>query len=381
MTTKRFQIAIIVETINVYGYGIIRGICNALSEYPVCTIFYEERTLDSSPPSWLHHWKGDGIIVRDRSGKSCKIALKTSAKIVDLSERRHPGIPTIVSDHTACSQLAVGHLKERGFEHFAFVGIKDRPFSEKRRNAFLKEVGECPVFDLPNDEKAFSSWGTDHTKLIKWLKSLPKPAGIMACYDLVGVRILQSCNLAEISVPESIAVIGVNNDELQCTMTNPPMSSVLQNQERIGYEAFALLYRLMQGETPPLEPLMIPPVKVISRRSTDILVISDKLVIKAIQLIREYACEGIAITDIASQVGVSRRTLERRFFKSVGKTPHDEIVSSQIKLSCDLLVETRLTLESITKRIGFHSVSHFTSLFERMMNMPPNEYRKKHRML
>ena len=377
---KRFQIAIIVETMNEYGRGIIRGICRALKEYPTCTIFYEERTLDSSPPSWLSRWKGDGIIVRDRSGESCQIALKTPAKIVDLSERRHPGIPTVISDHAACSVLAATYLKDRGFYNFGFVGIKSRPFSEKRRDAFLQEVGECSVFELPNDELAFSSWGADHSRLIQWLNQLPKPVGIMACYDLVGVRVLQSCNLAGIGVPDSVAVIGVNNDELQCTMTNPSMSSVVQNQEKIGYEACVLLHRLMRKEPTPKEPMVIPPVGIVSRRSTDVLVMPDTLVVKTVQLIREHACEGMTIASIAAKLRVSRRTLERRFFKSMNKTLHDEIIGTQIKFACELLSNTRLTLESITKRIGFHSTSHFSILFEKLNGMTPNEYRKKHRI-
>ncbi|MGL4593165.1 MAG: hypothetical protein ACRCUY_00385 [Thermoguttaceae bacterium] len=166
---SRLQIAIIVETMNAYGQGIVQGICDFLREQSPCTLFYEERTLDSPPPKWLKTWKGDGIIVRDRSGESCKIALKTGAAVVDLSERRAPGVPTVISDHAACSRLAAEHLKQCGFKHFAFLGIQGRPFSELRCAAFAEIVGDnCYVYNLSDQERAPASWDADNSNLAQW---------------------------------------------------------------------------------------------------------------------------------------------------------------------------------------------------------------------
>jgi LacI family transcriptional regulator len=305
------------------------------------------------------------------------MALATGAKVVDLSERRHPGVPTIFSDHTACSRLAAEHLFQRGFIHFAFVGIKGRPFSEKRRDAFVKAVGNAHLFELQDDEQAFASWGNDYSDLTDWLIQLPKPIGIMACYDLAGIGVLQACRFAGISVPETVAVIGVNNDELQCSMSNPPMSSVVQNQERIGYEACELLFQLMKGEPIPLETRFIEPRGVVARRSTDILVVPDQLVVRAIRMIREHACEGLLIKDIAQQLGVSRRTLERRFIKATNRTPHQEITTAQLKRACELLTETTLPIRVVAKRIGLKSLPHFTQLFLEEIGLRPLDYRRK----
>ena len=373
---QRKQVAIIIETMNAYGQGIIRGIWRSLQEHSPCTIFYEERTLDTPPPVWLKNWEGDGIIVRDRSGKSCRLAMKTNAKVVDLSEKRHPGVPTVLTDHALCSELAAEHLKSCRLNEFAFVGIKNRPFSDKRRDAFIKAVECCHVFELRDNEQALSSWGADDSRFIRWLKKLPKPIGIMACYDLAGVRVLQSCNMIGINVPESVAVIGVNNDELQCSMTNPPMSSVIQNQERVGYEACQLLHRLMNGQEEPSASLVIPPLGVASRRSTDILVIPDQYVVHALNLIHEHACEGITINNIARKLNVSRRTLERKFYAHLEKTLHDELVNTQMKRASELLVFSRLTLANVAKQVGFNSVSHFSAVFAKQYGVCPNEYRK-----
>ena len=371
-----YRLAVIIETMNTYGRGLIDGVCRSLSEQPPCTLFFEERTLDSPPPAWLAKWKGDGIIVRDRTGKSCRLALKTGAQVVDLSERRQSRVATVHSDHAACSRLAAEHLLQRGFEHFAFVGIRGRPFSDKRRDAFLQAVGDAHVFELPDDERAFASWGSDYTALANWLQGLPKPIGLMACYDMPGISVLQACRLTGISVPGSVAVVGVNNDELQCALSNPPMSSVAQNQERIGYEACDLLFRLMRGEPAPSEPLYIAPKGVVTRHSTDTLIVADSLVFRAIRLIREHACKGMGITDLTERLGVSRRTLERRFSKVLRHSPHREIVVTQMNHARELLIGTTLPLRVVAKRIGLKSLPHFTQLFIAEYGIRPLDFRR-----
>lgn len=374
-----YKIAIIIETINTYGQGVVRGIYRYMNEQPGQTLFFEERTLDSPPPAWLADWRGDGIIVRDRNGRSCEIALRTGAKVVDLSECRHPGIPTVYSDYTECSRLAAEHLFRRGLTNFAFVGIKDRPFSQKRGDAFIQAVGHAETFEIQDEELAFASWGNDYSRLTEWLKALPKPVGIMTCYDMPGVGVLQACRLAEISVPDDVAVIGVNNDELHCNMASPPLSSVAQNQERVGYEACDLLFSLLEGRGDEETERFVSPLGVIGRRSTDVLVIPDPLVLRCVRMIRERACQGLEVNDLATQLGVSRRTLERRFVKAMDLTPHDEIVRTRINRAKELLSETTLPLQIVAKRIGLKSLHYFTKMFVGETGMRPLEFRRRNR--
>ncbi|MGL4594567.1 MAG: helix-turn-helix domain-containing protein [Thermoguttaceae bacterium] len=227
------------------------------------------------------------------------------------------------------------------------------------------------------------------TPCAQWLHSLPKPIGLMACYDLAGVRVLQTCNQAGIDVPGAVAVIGVNNDPIQCVMTNPPMSSVVQNQVRLGYDAGVLLYRLIRerftNETADgthqdrlartISVQQIPPLGVAARQSTDIIVVPDPLVVRAIRLIREHACSGFSVTKLAEELRVERRTLERRFRKIIGRSPHDEISETQIRQAKELLRFTRLTVAAITRRVGFKSVPHFTAQFIKYAGERPGEYR------
>lgn len=377
MNSTTYKIAIIIETINSYGQGIVRGIYRFLKSYPGQTLFFEERTLDSPPPAWLADWQGDGIIVRDKNGKSCDLALRTGAKIVDLSECRHPGIPTVYSNYTECSRLAAEHLLQRGLSHFAFVGIKGRPFSQKRCDAFLRAVGDADVFEIQDNELAFASWGNDYSKLIDWLRRLPKPVGIMTCYDMPGIGVLQACRLAGINVPDEVAVIGVNNDELHCNMAIPSLSSVAQNQERVGYEACDLLFGLLENRPDLNIERFVSPLGVIARTSTDILLIPDVLVLRAVKRIREQACSGLEVNDLAQGLNISRRTLERRFVKIMSRTPHEEIVRTRITRAKELLIETTLPLQVVAKKVGIKSLHYFTKLFIRETGIRPVDFRRK----
>lgn len=376
--SQRFRVAFIVETANIYGQGIMLGVSQYVKEYGPWTIYYEERSLDSAPPHWLSNWEGDGIILRDRSGESCKLALRKNAAIVDLSENRRPGVPTVISDHKMTSQLAAKHLLDIGFTNFAFVSLRQRPFSDIRKEAFREYLGkDCPFFELRDSNGTIFSDATTQTQFRKWLKALPKPVGIMACYDLAGLFVLQACQEAGISVPDEVAVVGVNNDPLQCTLSTPSMTSVDQDPRSIGYEACALLHKLMRGDKEVPTKIVIPALGVVPRRSTDIFLVPDPIVVKAVHVIREHAAEGLTVQDVASFLGIARRTLERRFIKHLGKTPYDEIADVQIRLACDLLKNTKLTIQVIAKRIGFTQASNFSAFFRKRTGKSPFTYRNK----
>ena len=375
---QRYKVAFIVETANIYGQGLMVGVSQYIKEHGPWIVHYEERSLDSSPPRWLSKWDGDGIIIRDRSGESCKLALQTEAAVVDLSENRQPGIPTVISDHRMTSELAAKHLLDIGFTNFAFVSLRQRPFSNVRKEAFREFIKQdCPVYELRDINGTIFSDSKERKQFGNWLKSLTKPVGIMACYDLVGLFVLQVCQETGISVPDEAAVVGVNNDPLQCTLSTPPMTSVVQDTQSIGYEACALLHKLMQGEPVLQKRKMIPALGVVPRRSTDIFLVPDPIVVKAIHVIRENVIEGMTVQAVASHLGIARRTLERRFIKHLGKTPYDEIADAQIRIACDLLQNTKLTTQAIARRIGFSQASNFSAFFKKRTGKSPFSYRNK----
>ncbi len=376
-----YSVAILVETANAYSRGIVEGISRYIFENGPWNIYYEERALDSPSPTWLKTWHGDGIIVRSRNPKLTQLALQTGASVVDLGENRIPGVPTIYPDYDGCSRLAVEHLKQREFRHFAYLGIAGRNFSQRRMAAFknyARDSESVSVLEMAQRDLTKSPFQTNHG-LGDWLQKLPKPCGLMVCYDLLGIYVIQACLASSIRIPEDIAVVGVNNDEIQCLMTPIPLSSVVQDTNRAGREAAALLQSLMDGAAPPETPKIIPPLYVEARQSTDTMAVQDSLVKNALVIIRERGCLGITVQEIVEELSVSRRLLERRFTQTLNHSIHDEIRRVQMNRAWELLRGSSLTLDTIARRIGFSAASHFSAAFKDFYNRRPGEVREASR--
>jgi LacI family transcriptional regulator len=171
-------------------------------------------------------------------------------------------------------------------------------------------------------------------------------------------------------------VIGVDNDRLLCDLADPPLSSVICNTHRTGYEAAALLDRMMSGEPVPPEACLIKPLGIETRQSTDILAIDDPHVAVAVRFIREQACTGIQVSDVLQHVPFSRRVLESRFRKILDRTPHEEIARLRIDRVKQLLVETDLPLLVIASRAGFQHVEYMTVAFKKQVGVPPSKFRQ-----
>jgi LacI family transcriptional regulator len=211
----------------------------------------------------------------------------------------------------------------------------------------------------------------------QWLLALPRPVGVMACYDIRARHVLDACRRVGLAVPDQVAVIGVDNDEFLCDLSDPPLSSVAPDTRRTGYEAAALLDRLMSGrERRRGQAIFVEPLGVVARRSTDVLALGDADVSAAVRFIREHACDGIAVKDLLAEVPLSRRVLEDRFRKLLGRTPHDEIARVRFERVRQLLRETRLPLAEIARRSGFRNAEYLATAFRRQLGTSPNAYRK-----
>lgn len=372
-----FKVAVLVESANAYSRGLLQGIAQYLWENGPWNIYYEERALDSPTPLWLKDWKGDGIIVRSQTPVVTKAAVATGAKVVDLSETRLPGLPTIYHDYAASSRLAAEHLKEHFYQNFGYVGIRGRYFSRVRQSAFCEILnGNVSVLELEPED--LQKNGLSGYKVLKdWLVNLPKPCGIMVCYDLVGIYVIQACRQAEIHVPEDVAVVGVNNDELQCRLSPVSLTSVAVNTFQSGYEAARLLHKLMLGDPPPIHPTIIPVTQIVVRKSTDSYAVSDSIVHQALQYIGKNACSGTTVQGVAAALGVNRRLLERRFQKTMERTVHDEIIRVQMNRANELLQNTDLTLEVIAHRVGFANASYFAAAYKKIYHQTPKKREQK----
>jgi LacI family transcriptional regulator len=271
--------------------------------------------------------------------------------------------------------LGINHFRDRGFVRFAYCGVPAERIWPPT-NVIFRQLAEkagyrCDVY-LPAMDPGALTLRLAH--LAEWLKSLEKPVALLAASDGRAREVLDACRLAGLHVPEEVAVLGVNDDEMICEMANPPLSSVVHNARRVGYEAAAMLDRLMQGKK-VVADIVVDPLGVKCRQSTDLLAIEDPEVAKAVRFIREHSCEGIRVDDVLDQVALSRRALEKRFRAAVGRPPHMEIRRAQLERVKELLVGSDFKLEKIAEVTGFSSAQYLAGLFHRVMKMTPGAWR------
>jgi LacI family transcriptional regulator len=291
--------------------------------------------------------------------------------------------PLVHVDNPAIARLAAEHLMERGFRQFGYFGIHGENWSDQRYAGFCTAVEgvqrEVPIFRLLRDSSGRRSWERSENKLARWIRALPKPAGIMVCSDQRGQQFLEACRRARVSVPDELAVVSVDNDEPLCEVCLPTLSSVEPGHASVGYQAAALLDSLLKGVSSPKQPMLLKPNETITRLSTDVLAVADPAVRAALRLIREQAHLRIRIDSIAHEVGVSRSVLHRRFRALLNRSINEELMSARIKVARELLTKTDLPLAGVAERSGFGAQEYLGAVFKQRLGKTPAQVRAERR--
>lgn len=385
--TRPPHVSLIIETSTSYGRRLFHGIGHYLQVNGPWSVYVEQRSIYDPPPPWLKSWDGDGIISRAAYPEIAQLVRTLNIPTVDLNEQvTGLGLPLIFNDHFAIGRMAAEHLLERGFTQFAFIGHPGIYWSENRLRGFREtvEAAGWPCDEFRPTGKTLRryhqrSWEKEIDEVAQWVRALPKPAGLMACNDFRAIQLLDACRRAEVAVPEEVAVIGVDDEEVACQLSNPPLSSVVPNAVHIGFEAAALLDLLMKKKKSPYRELYVPPIGIVSRRSTDAMAISDPTVATAMRFIRERACDGIDVSDVLAHLAVSRSTLQRRFDRVLQRSIHDAIIGERLRKVKELLVETTLSREEITRRTGFSHPEYLSAVFKEHNRLTLRDFRQLHR--
>jgi LacI family transcriptional regulator len=384
LSRRRPHIALIIETSLGSGRDILRGVARYVREHEPWSLYHEPHGLEESIPRWVSRWRGDGIIARIQTRSMAKVLSACRIPVVDvLGVVPDLSFPLVHVDNAAIARLAAEHLLERGFRQFGFFGI-DENWSEIRyQNLCVAVQGvqrEVPIYRLPRDSSGRRSWERSENNLSRWIRALPKPAGVMVCSDQRGQQFLEACRRAGVSVPDEIAVVGVDDDEPLCDVCLPPLSSVDPGHASVGYEAAALLERLLKGSAAPKEPVLLKPTEVITRLSSDVLAVPDPAVGTALRLIREQAHLRLRVDSIAREVGLSRSVLQRRFRAVLNRSVHQEILNARIKYARELLTKTDLTFSAVSERSGFgpHQ-EYFGAVFKKRLGKTPGQVRAESR--
>lgn len=377
----RRRVAFLIETSKAFGRGVLAGAGKYARLHGRWTTYIEERGLDDPVPDWLSAAELDGILLRSRRPAIIRKVLELDVPVVALGEENPPDATCVMNDDAACARLAADHLLQRGFQHYAYVGLKGYIWSDARRASFtdhLEQAGfDCDVLETAANTDRESSWYLRRDRIAKWIRSLPKPVGIMACYDAAARMLLDVCREETVMVPEQVAILGVDNDEVLCELCDPPLTSVAPDTEAIGAEAARLLDELISQGSTATQHVIVAPRNVVTRASTDTMAIDEPAVATALGIIRRNACDGLDVSDVLERVPLSRRTLERRFRTLLGHSPLSEIRQVRLRRVKELLVETDLKLDAIARMAGYSYTAYMVAQFREAEGVTPGQYRQK----
>jgi LacI family transcriptional regulator len=283
----------------------------------------------------------------------------------------------VSGDEESAGRMGAEHLLDRGFANFGFIKQGETWYSQRRLDGFREVIERqpgrrCAVLTAP-----MSRDEADPKGVRRWLAELPKPIAIMAATDFLGGQVIDQAVALGLSVPDDVAVLGVDNNKWDVAMASLPLSSIEHDLRQIGYRAAELLDGLMDGGAPPAKPRPVPPIGVVSRHSTDVVLTKDPLVGQALAYIRDHCVDGINVDDVLNALGVSRRKLEMHMNRVTGQSPKTAISRAQVERAKRMLTGSADTMDQIARACGWDLTNRFFIVFKRITGMTPGQYRRR----
>jgi LacI family transcriptional regulator len=383
MNQKISKVGLFIESSRASGRALLQGVAKYAHHHGPWSFYWEPGGLEKAWPR-LKSLELDGLILRDVDKLDEALAFGIPAVVVGHQRGEVVGALNVVTDSEAVGRMAAEHLMACGFKDFAFCGVtasgvQHTSWSGRRLESFsarLKEAGfNCRQFI--SSSSSTRSLQQQRRRLAGWLLTLPKPVGVMACNDDCGAEVMEACKLAGLKVPDAVGVIGADNDEVVCGLSDPALSSVAINFERAGYEAAQALDDMMRRRGSGRSQITVQATHIAERKSTDVVAVENAQLARALRFIRDHARAAIAVTDVARAAGLSRRALEKRVREQMSRSVLDEIRRVRTDHIARLLVETHLPVTNIATACGFEDAQHFARYFRSVKQMSPLEYRKR----
>jgi LacI family transcriptional regulator len=380
---KRPQVLLIFRTRFEESTAMLKGIAHFVRTHDLWNTYHDEQAVSVENLNWVRDGQWQGVICRHTTPELAAACTKLNIPLVDLNDvDPFPKVPKIRPDNIAIGHLGAEHFIDRGYRKFGFAGFSNKGWSCERRDGFVEALRlaghECTVFDVEFPLGTTPLWVKHQiARLADWLRTLPKPIGLMACIDLRARHLVDAAHAANILVPEGVAILGTNNDTIRCELTFPALSSVAPNAFQSGYRAACLLSDMLAGRKVKEFDQRVEPLGVVTRRSTDILAVDDQNVASALRFIRDQACNGITVNQIAKHAHFSRSLIEKRFRIYIGRSPQAEIRRIQLGKIRQLLIDTNLPLKRIAELAGFNHTEYMCVLFKKTTGYSPGVYREK----
>jgi LacI family transcriptional regulator len=380
------KVALVIEKSRAFGRGLLHGIAQYANLHGPW-LFYTEPEGDEKrrerPYKWLAELDADGIIGYSWDARLIEliVSLKVPAVIRGIDKPTSHAF-RMVTDQEAISRMAAQHFLERGFKRFAYCGFDDMNWSQRRGQSFARIIEEsgyrCFFYRQPRAQRLRTA-DKEQALIAEWLRTLPQPVAVMAGNDDRSQDVLAACKIAGLEVPTEVAILGVDNDDLVCSLSYPQLSSIALGTEGAGYEAARLLDKLMTGQrtTAADEEVLVCPLHVVARQSTDITALEDRQVAAALHFIRRHFKELILVDNVAEEAGLSRRALEQRFRQLLHHSVHEEIVRTRVNQMARMLTDTNLPISQIARLLGYSYMNNISRYFRQQKGISPSGYRKK----
>ena len=303
---------------------------------------------------WAKAWQADAIIGRFDNDDNVELFRKNGIiAIAQDYKSRFSNIPNITGDYHKTGRMAAEFFLSKGFRNFAFYGYRDTVWSQERCEGFYECIAEHGFgnnFYSYQEQSLDDLWFYEAPPLLTWLKSLPQPTALMVCDDNQGNRITEICKVNNIRVPDKIAILGVDNDEIICNLSDPPLSSISQNIVRGGFEAAELIEHLLNDEECSYQDVVLQPVNIVNRLSTDFYSTTNTHIHTALKYIHRNLANDITVSDIVKQVPLSRRLLEIRFKEVTKQSIHKYILNLRIERFAQLLLASDAPIADVAEQ-------------------------------
>lgn len=379
---RTLQIAVLVETDSSWGRSVVQGVANFADKFGPWNLLIDPRYYSQR---WAlpDRWRGDGIIARISTPLQLDEITKTGLPTVNVDDvfRDLPGMGQVLTDEAERAKMAVAHFRERGLKHFAFYAPPSIEYSRSRETSFIHtlqlEGYDCHVYKPGYRVSRRISRDEHHKRVLRWLRGLPRPVAILTVNATRARELAEVCTMERIAIPDEVAILAGDTDDLLCEICTPKLSSVHVASQKIGYEAARMLHGMVWKEPDAATVQLVAPLGVIGNQSTDALAIDDQLIVKAMRFIQAHAFQGIVVDDILREVPVSRRHLENQFKRYFGRLPAEEIRSLRLERGRDLLTQTDLSVESIAQMCGYAGATQFGVAFRKRFGQTPLAFRKQ----
>jgi LacI family transcriptional regulator len=378
------KILLLIDFSSEFSRGILKGLIRYSKDHGPW-IFYRlpsyYKTLygEKGVIQWAKEWKADAIIARwDEEGTHLLTSLNIPI-ILQNYKSRSDYFSNLTGDYIGTGEMAAQFFIKRRYRNFAFYGNKGVIWSQERAKGFRKEIekieGNYYYFESENLDG--EQWSSSHLQLDNWLLSLPKPIALFACDDSFALRVSEICKINNIAIPDEIALMGVDNDELICNLSDPPISSIVLDVEKGGYEAGRLMDQLIHHQRKEPFNIVIRPTRFELRKSTEKYNITNEYILQVVHYIEKNFASEINIEELTRLVPLSRRNLEVKFKNEMGTTIYQFILNCRIDYFTHLLLTTNRPLFDLAIDAGFSDYKNISRLFKRMKGCTPLEYREK----